>query len=481
MAESFNLLEKGWIPVLFGNGEVCRVGITEAFTKAGQIRQIATSNPMDRIAVLRFLLALLYWCKGNPPSDRSELPRDSFPADWFSKLNQNKECFDLLGDGKRFYQDRSGVRVARTEKGKEAVMYLIQEIPTGNNFWHFRHSTDRQDGLCIACCAMGLLRLPLFFAMGGRGYPPGINGAPPLYVLPCGKSLLDTLLANWHVVDDLGDPAWLDPTVRPPQGQPVPMLTGLTLLSRRVWLSDPTPPPGMCIVCGAREQALIRTCEFQTAGRQENELWNDPHVVYLDKTPRRGLRASDPTAPRGFTMDRPWLDLLARVVETRKFGAEHSDTPLLVVGFATKKALSIDVWERTLVLPARASFKNDPVALLRRWGRWPSHFKSTLSNILRPKSQKVSNLGAATASVVCPQVEGRVSSNVSVLLAGGNEAWERAADEYPRLVQSVARSLSPGFTTAAVQRRMQIAAVKPNVQADKQSRKKQTRKKGGAE
>ena len=35
--------------------------------KQARIRQIAASNPMDRMAILRFLLALLYWCKGNPP------------------------------------------------------------------------------------------------------------------------------------------------------------------------------------------------------------------------------------------------------------------------------------------------------------------------------------------------------------------------------------------------------------------------------
>ncbi len=53
----YNLLNEEWIPVLYHKGEWKRVGIIKALQEAGQIRQIAASNPMDRVAVLRFLLA----------------------------------------------------------------------------------------------------------------------------------------------------------------------------------------------------------------------------------------------------------------------------------------------------------------------------------------------------------------------------------------------------------------------------------------
>ncbi|MFH1069494.1 MAG: type I-E CRISPR-associated protein Cse1/CasA [Candidatus Glassbacteria bacterium] len=62
---SYNLLDEQWIPVLWADGKNSRVGIMEALTQAGRIRQVAASNPMDRFAVIRFLLALLYWCKDN--------------------------------------------------------------------------------------------------------------------------------------------------------------------------------------------------------------------------------------------------------------------------------------------------------------------------------------------------------------------------------------------------------------------------------
>jgi hypothetical protein len=94
---SYNLLEEKWIPVLYCDGNWDRIGIRKALEDACRIRQIAASNPMDRVAILRFLLALLYWCKGNPPDNLEATSGDSFPADCFSKLDDNKDCFNLLG------------------------------------------------------------------------------------------------------------------------------------------------------------------------------------------------------------------------------------------------------------------------------------------------------------------------------------------------------------------------------------------------
>ena len=52
--DSFNLLTEPWIPVLRANGSSARLGIREALAQAGRIRQIAASNPMDNVALLRF-------------------------------------------------------------------------------------------------------------------------------------------------------------------------------------------------------------------------------------------------------------------------------------------------------------------------------------------------------------------------------------------------------------------------------------------
>ncbi len=60
---TYNLLREPWIPVLRHDGMFLRLGIIDALSQAHLIREIASSNPMDRVAIFRLLLSILYWCK----------------------------------------------------------------------------------------------------------------------------------------------------------------------------------------------------------------------------------------------------------------------------------------------------------------------------------------------------------------------------------------------------------------------------------
>ncbi len=326
---------------------------------------------------------------------------------------------------------------------------------------------------------MGLLRLPLFSVSGLPDLKAGINGAPPVYVLPWGTSLFETLKANWTPCTNLGEPAWIDPAIRPVRGQEVPLLTGLTLLSRRVWLHEPGLPPGACICCGAKESVLIRTCEFQSAGEQKNDLWNDPHVVYISEAPRKPARAADLTEAGRFSMDRPWSDLLASIVETGKFAPENDAACTLIIGFATDKAKNIDVWERTLCMPSRATMQGTAALLMHRWQK--AAYRLALR--LRPTHEKKSGRKhieiPPMLAAIRPQVEDRVSAMAGELLSGSDSTWEQATGEYRTMMAAVAKSLSPGFTASAVARRKQIESVAPDMSAAAETGKKLRRTKGG--
>ena len=460
---TFNLITENWIPVLYHTGETRRVGIRQALTEAGEIRQIAASNPMDRVAILRFLLAVLYWCQGNPPSGWTG---NAFPDGWFSKLDEHSDCFNLLGKGKRFYQVKNALR-DRTSTD------LIQEIPSGNNFWHFRHSTDGEQGLCRACCALGLLRLPLFSLSGLPDLKSGINGAPPIYVIPLGESLFETLKANWVVHPDHGIPAWIKPEVRPSPEKKVPLLVGFSALPRRVWLHDPEGPPGRCINCGAENASLIRSGENQSAGKLENDQWDDPHVVYTTEPPPKPSRASDLTATGSFRMDRPWPELTARILENPKFNSADGPRRFFIVGFATNKAKNIDVWEREIAIPPATSNPQLPlITALRQWQKECAKLPWSICMKLKQIE------GNALTFSVRPHVEDRVSATVGNLLAGTDESWLQAALEYRPMMNVIAQSLSPGFTTRAIERRRRIANILPDMRP-KTEPEKTTRKKGG--
>jgi len=434
---SYNLLDEKWIPVQFCDGTNARLGLLEVLSKAGEIRQITASNPMDRVAILRFLLAVLYWCQGNPDKGETRIDFEAI----HDKLEANRDCFNLLGEGKRFYQDQQANRSRPTTD-------LIQEIPTGNNFWHTRHATDGEEGLCIACCAIGLLRLPLFSVSGLPDLKSGINGTPPIYSIPIGTTLLLTLQLNTaRCVESVGIPDWESDTRIPSTPNDPFLLYGLTLPSRRVWLHA-QDGSGYCLNCGELSQSLVRSCNYQSSGNQENQNWNDPHVLYvIDKNNRKSLKTQDLTKSQKFKMDRPWQSILKQLTQSKT----SELVSILLVGFATDKAKNVDIWERTIVLPSN----NIGEDLIDQWDKsiW----------IMSQRLQRSKNLGGTTITSIRPHVEHTVSLKIDSLLSGGDKAWLHAAEAYRPMMQAVSKSLSPGFTTDAVERRRKIAETIPDM------------------
>lgn len=450
---TYNLLDESWIPVLYRNGRRERLGILKALEEAASIRQIAASNPMDRVAILRFLLALLYWCRGNPATEEPG-ENNLFTKECFEKLEGHRECFNLLGEGKRFYQYSDATR-------RRTVTDLLHEIPTGNNFWHFRHSTDNVNGLCPSCCAIGLLRLPLFSVSGLPNLKAGINGTPPIYVIPLGRSLSETLQFNWRPCNELGEPTWIKSDHAPAVEREVPTLVGLTLLSRRVYLDIPSKPPDCCTGCGNKESVLIRTCAFETAGDQKNDYWNDPHVVYSEDTPRKASVARDLTSTGRFKMDRPWPDLFSRIIETRVFSSCYANQTFLLVGFTSDKAKYVDVWERTINLSHGLS--SNPIE------QWRKESDKLEKRIGRAKLE-----GRSSISSVRPHIEDHVSSNVNEFLINGTSAWEQAAKKYRPMMQFIARSLYPGISLASVRMRRDVANMRPDMEPKIEKKTKAT-------
>lgn len=477
---TFNLLTERWIPALYEDGTFERVGIRQVLDDANRIRQIAASNPMDRVAIFRFLLALLYWCKGNPPDKGHSGEEDFLPRAFFEKIEQHEECFDLLGDGKRFYQNCN----YRDNTPEHTTNYLIHEVPSGTNKRHFRHSTDKVDGLCPACCAMGLLRLPVFATSGGRGMKPttgkspGINAKPPLYVIPFSSSLASTLRMSWIERDGPhGTPAWEDPNVQLPEQGKVPLLTGMTWLPRSVWLGDVEEPASRCISCGS-ERPLIRLCVFDGKGSQkaEGRDWCDPHVVYLKPTKGEvnALRPDDALG-RSDAASGAWARILSQIPGSYDLRGMKS---LWVVGFSTvqnDKYLEATEWE--IPFSCLPEIHHDVCGTMERWLKESSSLAKKVLPSGGKRSSRNHKVIPPMLAAVRPDIEHRVCAEAAELLAGGDETWEQAAQEYRPMMSAIARSLSPGFTTDALQQRRQIARAAPNLRT--KSIEKSDRKKGG--
>jgi len=284
----FNLIDEPWIPVLWRNGTTSRVGIKKALTEAGKIRQIAASNPMDNVSLLRFLLAVLQWCKPElSEAERGNLNSDGggIPLGWLGKLNEHEKAFNLLGDGKRFYQDES------VPQNNRPIGDLLVEFPTETKSVHFRHVRDNQYGLCPACCAVGIIRFCGWAnAYGGGRYTSAVNGPTPAYAVLQSTTLLKTFAMNWtlEVILDV-QPPWLDDEA--PTANDLNTITVFAWRSRRLWLGKQHAEIERCAYCG-QESNLIKQHAFtgnwkppfETKGQQKKFWDKDPHLVLEEKT-----------------------------------------------------------------------------------------------------------------------------------------------------------------------------------------------------
>jgi hypothetical protein len=296
MSGTYNLLNEDWLPVIWRDGRPkgAKVGVSTALTKAREIREVQAALPLDTFAVYRFLLAVLHWCKPKPSDEeKAELARQGgVPVAWLSPLAENKDRFELLGEHYGFYQDR-----ALRDQCDNPCSYLLPELPARTNIAHFRHMQDEREGLCPACCALGLVRLSAYATSGKHGKerqkPAGINGPSPSYAIPLGESLAETLVLNWPLPRQNRDrPSWM--VQKPSRRENVGCMAAFTWRPRTVWLGRPTDQDalGVCTYCG-EEHRLIHKIAFQPGWERPfgKEAWpDDPHLL-VDIIPPKTKRA----------------------------------------------------------------------------------------------------------------------------------------------------------------------------------------------
>jgi len=444
----FNLIDAPWIPVLYKTGKYSVIGIETALMDEGAF-QLAHSNPMDRLAVFRFLLGVCYWCADNTGISLPDSGK--IPQEWLHYLAENSQLFELLGDGRRFFQDSHALRLRPSTD-------LIQEVPAGNNFWHFKHTKDYVDGLCPACCAQGLLRMPLFAVSGLPNLKAGINGSPPVYTIFWGGSLMESLTMNWAPVEEMGEPAWVSPM---PSSGHVPLLTGMTMLPRRVFLHDPQGIAAACASCGVSTQPLIYSCFYDASGTIANQDWKDPHILY-DPDTGKPFKAPDPVKAGEFRFDKPWQEVLSNFLRSHPPTSGHR---LLLVGLATQQAKYIDVWEKYIVLKPYSGKKDERVDI-RQWKRSLGKVSYRLGKYKRSENRKIPLICKALFQSITPGVEHQISCQAGSLATSDLSGWQETAKLYWPAMRSIARAMFPGVTSGEYSLRRKVSSTLPKMEID---------------
>lgn len=299
----FDLWREPWIRVRGTEGHIGMMGLREALHDAHRWRDLADPSPLAVVGIHRLLVAIVQdalrpettrdlvalWQAGGLP----EAALEAFEATYADR-------FDLFSAGHPFLQ--SGDLPAAPGKGDrvKTVLFLHPDWPAGGEATHYRHGQDADAALCPACAAAGLVLQPAFATSGGSGIKPSINGVPPLYVLPQGETLAESLVASLvtcpyqpRAADGEEDLVWWR---HPPQvgfkheRQRVGYLHSLTFPARQVRLHPEEARGRACARCGARGEWLVRTMVYNMGESRQGgaQLWQDPFAAYRPRKHGKG-------------------------------------------------------------------------------------------------------------------------------------------------------------------------------------------------
>ena len=296
----FNLWYEPWITVETVEGATEEVSILEALCNAHAYRGLAEPSPLVVVGIHRLLTAVLQDIHDpQTPTELQELCRaESFDEKRLTAFGEAfADSFDLFSEKAPFYQS-ADLPLAPT-KGDKAATSIAPELPKGGEITHFHHGAEEEGFLCPACCAGGLLHLSVFATAGGAGIKPSINGVPPIYVLPMGKTLLQSLMRSLVIPqfqptarDDAKRDYWWrrEPLVgKKDELKTVGYGGSLTFVPRRMRL-HPLVAHEPCTRCGRSMIWGVRTMVFEMGESlaKDSPFWFDPFASYRlrdEKTP----------------------------------------------------------------------------------------------------------------------------------------------------------------------------------------------------
>ncbi len=328
---SFNLWHAQWIPLEAREGGVNRYSIHDALVNAHAFVAIYDASPLVVVGMHRLLTAILQ--DALAPRSKAQLEQlweiGKFPTDKLEQFGKRyAERFDLFAADKPFLQSADLPLFPKTkEELKEVttVARLFSETPSGTLVTHYRHSTEQEQVYSPATVAAGLVALPPFVSSGGPGLMPSINGVPPIYVLPGGATLFETLarsLIAQNILDDQyleqkQDRVWwrrdapvivqqsekakagVSPTQHHQLAR-VGYLHGLTFPARKVRL-HPERLNAVCARSGEKSEWGVRTMVFKMGEsvRADAPVWYDPFVAYkLPPPPKESSKRKTKAKPK---------------------------------------------------------------------------------------------------------------------------------------------------------------------------------------
>lgn len=294
---TYNMVDEPWIVAETKDGAIERLGLASALLEAHRLTALRDPSPLVVASTHRLLVALLLDALQPHYVDdlATLLDQGSFARSQIdSFLDRHRSSFDLFASERPFLQSSDLDLAPIRGDAVKPVGYLFPEIPTATQINHFRHQLDDDAVLCPACAAAGLVTIPSFATSGGAGIRPSINGVPPLYILPAGRSLFESLVLSLVlpgfrpvVAADKDRPWWRrESTVveHKVEVREVGFLDSLVFPARRVRL-HPLHEVARCMRCAETAEPVVRTMVFQMGESRPKDapFWFDPFAAYRNR------------------------------------------------------------------------------------------------------------------------------------------------------------------------------------------------------
>lgn len=225
---SFNLLDRPWIPVEDARGRLLEVGLRQLFSEAADLRRIVDASPPVTAAVYRLAFAVMNRALQVQDNEEWQDAWDdcSFAETVLDYLEAHRSRFDLFSADAPFGQVRGMPENCRLFPWTK----LALELPPNSSKLLFDHTDTQAPPLCSPAKAARNLLASMAFTVGaGRSCTGQTANAPltaAMVVIPEGRNLQETLLANLLPAQEGDLPTWERPALT---------VKELTSAADRVW------------------------------------------------------------------------------------------------------------------------------------------------------------------------------------------------------------------------------------------------------
>ncbi len=376
---SFNLWTEPWITVESDTGRLTQLSLAQTLRQAHQYCALYDPSSLVVAGVHRLLAAILQ--AALDPQYEDELAdlweAGQFPTQAIATFGEKyAHRFDLFSETEPFMQSADlPLRPRKEDKSKlKSIANLLPEIPAGTAVTHYQHGSEAEAQFCCATAAQGLVMIPAFASSGGAGIKPSINGVPPIYILPGGETLFQSLVASLttpayqpELSQYAPDRPWWEhePIVEfKKEVDQVGYLHSLTFPARRVRL-HPQKMTTPCTHCGQLSKWGISTMIYQMGESRPKDapFWFDPFAAYrLPKPDSKKKENPKPIRPvegrvlwrefsalflqnqNRYTRQPGVLGQIADVIEEYDVASDETAYPFRCIGLRTDMKAKIFEW-----------------------------------------------------------------------------------------------------------------------------------------